>query len=199
MAFRFFLENGGQARITFLDGDFTAKGLEPPWAYEHFAKVMGKPMNFTCIHEENQLCPICESGDKPAYVCYFTILDHREYVSKKDGSIHHYSRRLFAPKRGTYKQLSLLASKRGGLRGWTVDVSRTGPKEPSVGNVFDFLGYTSPENLSANYGADAEPLDYDAMLQAQTLSEAELRKMGFGTKGIGSEVVPATASDGYGL
>lgn len=176
--FRFFLKNGGESQITFLDGDLDADGvLSLPFFYEHFERIGGRPQTFVCVMDEEP-CPICEGGSQPSFVGALTVIDHSTYEGK-DGKVYKDQVRLFVPKRGTIKQLQKLAEKRGGLRGCRFDVSRTGDKEPAVGNVFDFTEKLTEAQLVATYGEKSKALDYS--VAPGYLPASELRKLGFGT------------------
>ncbi len=193
--FRFWVPKDKDTTITFLDGDLVDGVLDIPFIYEHNINMNGKWGNFfICTHDEEP-CPICEGGNSPSYVGLMTVIDHSEYVSKKDNQVKRDVVKLFVAKRDTIKQLQKLAAKRGGLRGCRFDVSRTGDKSPSVGNTFDFIEKLTPQQLTAKYGEKAKPIDYDAVLSAMYLPAKELRKLGFGSLStpIGGE--PAIADD----
>lgn len=175
--FRFFLKNGGESSITFLDGNLEDGALNIPYFYEHFVKISGRAQNFVCTQDEEP-CPICEGGDSPSFVGVLTVIDHSSYTGK-DGKEYKDQVRLFVPKRGTIKQLQKFAEKRGGLRGCRFDVSRTGDKEPAVGNVFDFTEKLTEQQLVKTYGEKAAPLDYAKALGY--LPAKDLRKLGFGS------------------
>jgi hypothetical protein len=191
---RFFLKmDKPDASITFLDGNISEGAFENPAAFEHFIMLAGKPMNYICLHEEES-CPICEGGNKYSYVSYFSIIDHREYKGN-DGKTYKDQRRLFVAKRGTLKQLLKAAQKRGGLAGWRCDVSRTGDKEASVGNVFDFSEKMTPAQLKATYGENGVPFDYDQVISEVFVASKDLRKLGFGQTGVGNESAPSDNED----
>lgn len=183
--FRFFMKAGGEAAITFLDGGIVDGALDVPYYYEHFVKIGGKPHQFVCTND-SEPCPLCEGGDEPAFVGALTIIDHTQFTDK-NGNAHKDQKRLFVAKRGTLKMLTKLALKRDGLRGCTFDVSRTGDKDPAVGNVFDFTAKLTDQQLTAKYGDNSVALDYDVALGY--LEAPELRKLGFGSikTPVGSE------------
>jgi len=153
-AFRFWLEDGEEARITFVDGDLVetpnGKFLLPPRFYEHNLFLNGRWGNtFVCPEktapDSGEKCPICESGDRPALVALFTVIDHREYTSKNDASKKYKDTvKLYVATTGVFEQLNSLAQKVGGLAGTTWDVKRTGDKSPRVGN--NFFPIPSPSN-----------------------------------------------------
>lgn len=173
------------ATITFVDGNLIEGSFDNPFAFEHFVTIAGKGNNLICLHEEES-CPICEGGAKYSYVGYFTVIDHREYKDNQ-GKTHKDKKRLFVAKRSTIKQLLTSAQKRGGLAGCLFDVSRTGDKEASVGNVFDFTEKLTSAQMKAKYGDEAIPFNYDEAIAEGYISAKDLRKMGFGQTGIGTE------------
>ena len=186
---RFFTKENTSSSITFLDGGIVNGVLDITYYYEHNVNMNGKWGNFYICTQDEEPCPLCEGGLYSSYVGVLSVIDHSAYVSKKDGKTYKDQVRLFVAKLGTIKALTLLAAKRGGLTGWRVDVSRTGDKSPSVGNVFDFLHHQTPEQIAALYGESAKPLDYDKILGEMWMSAKELRKLGFGSgmPPIGSE------------
>lgn len=187
---RYWLKEGDEARLTFLDGNLNEDGLlDIPFYYEHNIQMAGKYGNFFACTAEVEPCPICEGGHSPSYVGLLTVIDHRSYISKRDGKTYKDQIRLFAAKRGTIKMLQTLATKRGGLAGCEFDVTRTGAQSAAVGSMFDFSKKLTPEQILEIYGETAVPLNYEEIVASISLSAKELRKMGFGSmKGpIGSE------------
>lgn len=195
--FRFFVTKDKEASITFLDGDIVDGVLDTTFYYEHNLNMNGKWGNFFACTQEEEPCPICEGGNNPSYVCVLTVIDHSSYVSKKDGQTKKDNIKLFVAKRETYKMLQKLAIKRGGLRGCRFDVSRTGDKSPSVGNVFDFTEKLTDAQLVEKYGADkSKAVNYEEYFGNLYMPAKELRKLGFGSTAgpIGSEQAPEDGS-----
>lgn len=159
--FRFWLKEGEEARITFVDGDLATSGEyegypNPPRYFEHNLYLNGSWNNFFyCPQETNpdsgEKCPICESGDKPKYVALFTVLDHRQFQSKDKTKIFKDTKRLFVAKPQTLELLTKQAIKRKGLAGCTFEVSRVGDKSASVGSMFDFVEKKPVEELQKIY------------------------------------------------
>lgn len=190
--FRFWLEKGDEAPITFVDGNLTDKGVLDSFMFrEHSLMINGRwGNNFVCVSEQEP-CPICDGGDKPSLVGVFTIIDHRDYTSKK-GNVYSNTRKLLVAKRNTFKLLQREASKHGGLAGCRFDVSRIGDQSPRVGDVFSFTEKGDPVALAQTYTYDViDPqtkkksvassfvaADYGE--EIRYLSAAELRKLGFG-------------------
>ena len=186
---RFWVKEGTDAVVTFLDGNLDADGmLDIPYFYEHNEKIAGKYGNHYACTAEHEPCPVCEGGSQASYMGLLTIIDHREYEAK-DGKKYKNQIRLFAAKRGTLKQLQKIAEKRGGLAGCQFDVSRTGAQSASVGSMFDFTTKLTESQITNTYSDNAKPLNYDEVVASITFSADELRKMGFGSmrSPIGSE------------
>lgn len=174
---RFFLKDGEDGQITFLDGDLNEEGmLDINMFHEHRVRINGAWQNFICTAEADtsQPCPICESGDRPSFVGVMTVIDHRSHTIQNGpnaGKVIKNIRRLFVAKRNSMKQLAKLAAKRGGLAGCTFDVSRSGEKEPAVGNQFDFVEkFESFEDIAAKFG-----LEMDAVMPANYAEELKYR------------------------
>lgn len=194
---RFWMPDGADRQITFLDGNLDDEGmLDIFMFYEHSVRVNGNWEQFVCTAEADQTqpCPLCEGGDRPSLVGVMTVIDHSEHTVKKGpnaGKVIANTRKLFVAKRNTIKQLTKLAVKRGGLAGCTFDVSRTGDKEPGVGNQFDFTTkYDSPDDIAAKYDLkieDVQPANYQEEVRYR--SPEELIELGLGkaTGGIGTE------------
>jgi hypothetical protein len=187
--YRFFLPEGKNGSITFLDGNIMDGVLDLTYYYEHNVCINGKWGNHFICTQDTEPCPICAGGLYPSYVGVATVIDHSSYTSQKDGKTYKDKIQLFVAKRDTLKTLQALAVKRGGLTGWRVDVSRTGEKSAAVGNVFDFISHQTPQQIIATYGADYKPLDYEKVLGEAYLPASELRKLGFGPNKppVGSE------------
>lgn len=199
--FRFWMKPGDEASIWFVDGVMSPKGyLTPPRYYEHTVMFNNSWDNIVCPQQtmpnSKESCPICEGKDKAALVSLFTVIDTRPYTTK-NGVVIAYTRKLFVAKPTTFDLLNKLAVKRGGLIGCRFDVSRSGPKSPNVGDVFDFQEKNPDQDaLRAMFtstfkvkdkqsGQDVqktvcswEPLEYDKEIIFRTGDE--LRKMGFG-------------------
>lgn len=203
---RFWMPDGADRRITFLDGDLDSDGmLDINMLYEHGVRLNGNIENFVCTADidQTQPCPICEKGEYNSFVGVLTIIDHTEHTIKKGakaGQKVKNTKKLFVAKQATLKQLTKLAQKRGGLAGCTFDVSRTGDREPGVGNQFDFHEkYDSYEEMAQAFGMnveDLQPANYEEELRYRTPEElVELgvgkaaSKSGFGyEKGVSSNL-----------
>lgn len=185
---RFWIPQGEDRRITFLDGDLDDDGmLAIGMFHEHRVMLNGNWQYFICTAEADQTqpCPICEAGDKPAFAGVMTIIDHTPHHIKKGpnaGKVIVNQRKLFVARRNTIKQLTKLATKRGGLAGCSFDVSRTGEREPGVGNQFDFVEkFESYEQIAQKFDIPIEqvqPADYTSELSYR--SPEELIELGVG-------------------
>jgi hypothetical protein len=156
--FRFYLKQGEEAPITFIDGDLNPDGLlVPPRYFEHNLFLNGKWGNlFVCPEKTaphlGMKCPICAGGDNPSLSALFTVIDHRTFTSKDGSKTYKDMPRLFVAKSGTMEILAKIASKRGGLAGARFDASRSNKdKSPSVGDMFDFVEKTPVAELVQKY------------------------------------------------
>jgi hypothetical protein len=185
---RFWLKEGEEGRITFVDGDLLDGLLNCTASYyEHMIPRAGRKGfdNYPCTSEK-EACPIDEGGganSTPSLVFAFTVIDHRQWTDKAS-KVHQHERRLFVCKRETFKRLTAKAVKHGGLVGVTFDVTRIGAKSASVGSDFDFVD-KNPLSVVANECKlkieDVLPFDYGEVIKY--FDAAELRKMGFGVQG----------------
>lgn len=181
---RFWLMNGGEASITFLDGRLSKEGtLDIPMWYEHKAPVGGRWENFVCVANVEP-CPFCEGGDKHQLVGGLTVINHTPYTytkGQKAGQTIGDRRQLYIPSRTALKMLQTLAGKLGadgsGLQFMRFDVNRTGEKEPRVGNLMTPMGRTTKADLLKQFGKDlVEAADFEKEIVYRT--GAELAKMG---------------------
>jgi hypothetical protein len=186
--FRYWMPDGAEQRITFLDGELSEAGLlDVPRYWEHNLQINGSWKNWFPCTKDEEPCPLCEIK-APSLVYAFTIIDHREWEDKT-GKTHQHERKLYICKGDTYKRLSKLAAKRDGMTGITFDVSRIGDKAENVGNDFDFVEKLSLKKLAKKYGMEkdgatennkvCQPYDYDEVIKYCTAEE--LREMGLGS------------------
>jgi hypothetical protein len=197
--FRYWMAVGEEGRATFVDGVLTNEGyLEPPRYYEHQLFLNGSWQNwFVCPQMTaphlGETCPVCLSKDTPSLVSVFTVIDHREFISKKDPTKKYKDTlKLFVAKSSTMEMLQKIASKKGGLAGCTFDISRIGDKSPPVGSMFDFVEKQELDVLQQKYTREEVdpktnakmiksifvPADYEK--EIEFLSAEELMKLGLG-------------------
>lgn len=194
--YRFWIKEGSEARITFIDGSLVNGLLSAVSFYEHMVKRVGRTGydTYPCT-QETEACPICESGGVPSLVFAMTILDHREWKDKA-GKVHQHERKLYVCKRDTFKKLQLRAAKREGLVGCTFDVARVGEKSASVGSEYEFVAKLPLLEVAAQCGLKPEAmLPFDYATDIRYLSAAELRKIGFGASSIGAADTKAIATE----
>lgn len=156
LPFRFFMDRGEEAEITFIDGDLDQDGhLTPPRFFEHTINVGGKIQNYICPQKTNPEvpgeCPICASGDRPALVAVFTIIDHRERPSQDGQTVYRDRVKLLVAKPTAFDALALQARKNGGLGCARYKVSRIGDKASAIGDTFEFLGKEDRQKLRNRY------------------------------------------------
>ena len=197
-AWRFYLKEGEEARITFVDGDLDGDGLlRNPVFKEHNLMQNGRYGNFFVCTSDQEPCPICEGGDEPSLVQAFTIIDHREVKSKDQTKTYSNMKRLFVAKRNVMKLLQSKASKQGGLVGCTFDVMRSGSNAPNTGDSFDFVEKNTLPDLQGYFVKEDDKGNKETYFVPYTYAEeisyhdaAELRKMGYGSGSpVGSESV----------
>lgn len=190
---RFYLKEGQEARITFIDGNLDETGALDAFSFpQHQVFANGRWNNFFVCTKHEGYCPLCESGDVPARVAVLTVIDHRETKSKDGTKTYRDQKRLFVMKHDTYQILQNMAKKRGGLAGITVDVMRTGDRSPNVGNHFDFIEKNPVEKLRQAFTkkvkkedgsevlvTDFTPANYEEEIVYH--SPSELEAMGFGS------------------
>lgn len=223
--FRFFLKQGEEAKITFIDGDLDADGnLTPTRLFEHNVQINGKWNNFFPCPElsdptSGEKCPICAEGKFHAYLAaLFTIIDHRSFTSTTTKKTYVDQRRLFVAKPQTFEMLQKLAAKRGGLAGALFDVSRNNDNQSAaVGSMFDFDKKSPIETVGDVKGlkdiylttivdptTNAEvtvsnfvPADYEHEFTFR--SAAELAKLGLGTSNPSAGAVSNPAGNAAGV
>ena len=178
---RFYMDVNEEKVVTFLDGVLDKDGILERFAfYEHTLQVGPRWDNFICVGGQ-EVCPICAGGNKPAFVAVFTVINHTPYTIKKgpnQGKVVKDQRQLYVAKHTTLQQLQHFASKRGGLAGWKVEISRLTDKEARVGSTFQFMGKTELSDLAKKYGEEGVAGDY--MKELRYLPAAELIKLGLG-------------------
>lgn len=193
---RFYLPNGKDTKITFLDGDLNPDGiLDVTVVKEHQLNLNGSFRNwFLCTNhggDEAEPCPVCEGGDKPYVAGLFTVIDHTEWVDKQ-GKTHKNEVNLFVAKREALNILQKIATKREGLTGCTFDVSRAGAQSPNVGNLFELIVKNPKVKVIKAFANGLKPLVEKGTFSKQTLclnygevlsyhGAKKLREMGFGT------------------
>jgi len=184
--FRFYLPDGSETKVTFLDGNLNDDGLIEPMFWEHQMYQGGNWKNWYMCTQDEEPCPLCEGGSKPYLVVPMTVIDHTEWTDSKKKK-HKNERKLFMIKHTTQKVLTKQIKKRKGLYGVTFEISRDGDQSPSVGNSFDYVGKSTKQKLTKMFTKEnAEPFNYEKVFNY--MPAKELRKMGFGVvDSIGGE------------
>lgn len=199
--FRFRLQEGESATITFLNGELMDDGDGNPifdlyHVYEHEVWGFAKkgPSYFVCVQEE-EACPLCQDENYASYCAMFLVIDHRGF-DKQSGEHVEYSRKLFVAKPQSIKKLMLAAKKRNGLTGYTCEVSRSSKKAARVGDDFEWTEKRTLQQLAKEY-PDAKPLEeMDILQELQYKTADELRQMGFGQGAKLGETQPQAAPQG---
>lgn len=176
---RFFLKDGEEERITFVDGNLLPDGFIETFTFrEHHLKgADGKWGNFfVCVAEQEALCPICLDGhqDSVSLSGALTIVSHKVIPSTKyPGKVYKWQRRLYVGKKDTLKKLQTLAEKYGGLAGCTFDVKRIGATAPRVGSDFFYVQKNTPEELMQTFVTDVHDLQTGQSKQICTYQVAD--------------------------
>lgn len=167
----FWLAVGQSAQVTFLDGDIIefdggSKGFDTVYALQHTINLGSQWLSFICPKNHHGSCPACDVGQKGSYVCFFTIIDHTPYQSKKDPSVvYQHVKKLFIATSGTREELFVRAKKfNETLRYLHVDIERSHKdKAPRVGDVFTPMGKKTLKELRSLCGKDVDfkPLNYE--------------------------------------
>lgn len=186
--YRFWMPKDTEKEITFLDGVVAPDGsFNFHSYYEHNIQMNGSWKNwFVCLaQEEQQPCPLCEAGDTARFVGVFSVIDHSEWTDKK-GVKHKDELKLYVAKLTTLKLLRKWATKKNGLVGWRVEVSRSDKdNSPAIGDSFEFLKRFKLSSVLKNYKMEG-PIPYGP----ETLpyrTEKDLRELGFGNAIVGGE------------
>jgi hypothetical protein len=178
---RFWLKENEEKVVTFLDGDLGPDGsLQFVSFHEHNLQVNGQWQQFICT-KDVEPCPLCNTGEKSSYMGVFTVINHSPYVIKNGpnaGKVLKDFRSLYAATFTTLQKLRHFASKRNGLTGWRVEISRMADKDPKVGSMFQFMGHQTKAELVEVYKEEAEPANYGKELT--WMSAAEIVKLGIG-------------------
>jgi hypothetical protein len=180
--FRFYLPDGVETKITFLDGSLNDDGIMVPMYWEHQLFQNGNWKNwYHCVQDEEP-CPLCEGGDKSYLAVPLTIIDHTQWTDSSN-KIHQHEKKLYVIKNTAQKLLTKQFKKREGLQYATFEVSREGAQSPNTGNQFEFIAKSKRETLVKRFSEDLIlPANYE---QAIPYMDAEsLRSLGFGVNTV---------------
>lgn len=152
---RFWMKNGSEAIIVFVPTSATGEdnGKVSLFAInEHNPRKEGTFMNWiTCVNGVHSSDPCCEVDAKGRYwVGYHTIVDCREWVSKK-GDRTQFELKLYPAKLDTSNLVKRRAQdlkKKDLSLAWAeFTVARDGEKSPAVGNDLSFNRHILPEKM----------------------------------------------------
>lgn len=181
--FTFWIREGEEAQVTFLDGDLDEDGdLDIYYWYQHTVNLAGNWTPVICTSREEP-CPACQSGDRASLVGCMTVINHTPYKIRKGpraGEVIGARRMLFVASRKAIKILTKHARKLGGLRYVTFDVERTDPQSPRVGDIFTPLGKSEPADLAKQLGGSEKPVPFDLEEAVTYRTREELLEMGIG-------------------
>jgi hypothetical protein len=145
-----------EARIVFLDK------AKPFFMWEHRVAPNGdwKNMQYMTCCKDHGPCPICETGDRPTYTAYLSVIDTRKWPKRKPdpktGATITEPQRMLFPAKGVAmdKIKEIYEENKDSVRGLVVDVKRMGDKEPNCGREFTVKGRLSEEKLLEKFGAE---------------------------------------------
>lgn len=195
---RFWMKPDSEAEVIILDNSLDF-GF-----YEHnlIDPQTGKWGNTECCVQETEVCPLCEAGSNPYMVLFLTVIDTKEYVTKKGQKIP-FTKKLFPVKVGnTMNTIQKIAKQFKGLRGIKLSLSRSGKQNsPSVGDTILPIEKISEDELKelyntkeikSNEGKLLYPAGYylvpfKYMELFKPLSAAELRDLYGGNVPLGSK------------
>jgi len=157
MVWDFWLREGEEHRITFLDGHLsTDPNEEGRLLYPAFRmhtvrnpRYTNQFDSFVCLSEEDTGCPLCENDDNPVFVAPFPVIDHTKIMTKK-GEVQNVVK-LYLAKSITIKMLQKKAGKFQGLAYQTFDVSRTDKKMARVGDQMEHIQSVTLEALQKRF------------------------------------------------
>ena len=176
---RFWLEDGKDAKVIFLDS-------EGFFIWEHRIWMDKKPTYITCVRESTD-CLVCADGihilnsaDRPQFVGYWTIIDTRTYESK--GKTYKNEKRLLRVTGDSIRILEDFKAKQKDLTGLAVAIKRLGERSSAAGNHFDKIRKV---DIKKKLGKEAAPFEYKKILAP--LSEEDILEMGLGRPVSGSD------------
>jgi hypothetical protein len=183
--YRFWLKPGNSAKVTFLD-------TEGFYFHEHELQINGKWGNyFTCLKDFSE-CPLCDSGEKPGYVCAYTVIDHSEYESK-NGKIKNQKKLLIARPAVINRLARRKETLEGNLTYGLFLFTRDSKDECRTGEDIEFIKRLKAEDLKKFKPKDSKETDedwlkpFDYMKLFQPKSVEELRKVAGQAPPIGSD------------
>lgn len=175
--FRFWMPSGKSAYLTFVDDLTNPAGFKTPFVYmEHNLYLNGTWKHwFTCINglevevdgvKSKLECPLCKGGNTPYLAGAFTVIDHTQWKDK-NGKNHQDEKKLFVCKSDVLKIMRKAMAKKGTLRGFKVEVTRTSDTSPGTGNQFDFeeRNPLPPEVQPYNYLETMKPKTVEELLK----------------------------------
>lgn len=183
---RFWLKPGNSAKLTFLD-------TEGFYFNEHNLKLDGKWGNhFTCLKDFSE-CPLCDAGERPGYVCAYTVIDHSEYESKSGKKVKNQKKLLVVRPAVMNKLARRREALEGNLTHGLFLFSRDKKEECSTGEDIEFIKKLSTEDLLRFKPKDGKitdeeflaPFDYMKIFAPKSVDE--LRKVVGQAPPVGSE------------
>lgn len=126
----FWVEEDKSAVIRFLTD-------EPINVMEHSIMVSGKYQQRTCLRGTGEECPLCQNGNKPRFVGVYCVIDRRTYEWDDNKGKKHHDKdvvKMWKCGQRVLGQLERMHAKMGTLKGYDIEVSRTGAGKDSTYN-----------------------------------------------------------------
>lgn len=173
---RYWMKNGTDEKIIFIDDS-------PQNFREHEFAIGGDWKNRahkTCLtktgDQDAKNCPYCAADNRGYFASALTVIHLCSYKSR-DGKEVKNPLRLFVAKTQAVKILGKHAEKLGNdLSGCVFEVSRTGDKSPSVGDLFTFVERVKLNDLKVlkrlGFEKAPKPYNYDEVFASTSKQEA---------------------------
>ena len=184
---RFWLKPGNSAKLTFLDS-------EGFYFNEHNLKIDGRWGHYyTCTRDFSE-CPLCDAGEKPGYVCAYTVIDHSEYQSQKTGRTIKNQKKLLVVKPAVMNKLARRRETlEGNLSYCLFMFSRDKKEECSTGEDIEFIKRLDKRDIlrfkpqEGNMSDEEFLAPFDYMKLFAPKSVEELRRVAGQAPVVGSE------------
>lgn len=183
-SWRFFCPPGEERRVTFIDGDLRPDGrLNLTVWWEHRIPHMGKWLEIMCMRmthsDQNAPCIVCDGSAndyKPQLVCGLTVINHTPHTvvsGANQGKIIEDRKQVFVAPKTLIGKLQSIASKEGGLKFKSFDISRVNKLDARTGDQFYKVGTHTYEQLVEAFDEEMlAPTDWSKVVKPITEEQA---------------------------
>ncbi len=159
---RFYLKRGESADVIFLDDEAFIIREHCIWVEDDFGNH--RAVYFTCCRDVEDKCPLCEAGNKPYNIGYFTVIDERTYNDKNGNAIKR-GKVLYGGKVTILEKLKNKKKIRGSFVNRRAVIFRSdSPNSPTSGDDIEFMEQVETKEVPFDYVKELEPLSYDKLL-----------------------------------